>query len=252
MRETLSSYFSSLAFRTQGLFADKLAFAVLADHSPESNITRLVSELALMSPQTTAAPAGRHTPKSRSPVAEPTPSRQIRGAGRARGSSAVPGHQKLRGTESQAAPASRSCLPVSQPSFPLTWALSLKPTWEKSSLRGCSANQQGNHAVLPEPAMTLSVFLLGCIAPYFSERKQPSLQSRTDLVLSVRRGLLLRLGRSAQGTPGAADRALARAIPARKTGSSGRDALPTWERNGTGFICASITSKGPLFEFFSL
>lgn len=47
MWEMLSSYFSSLAFHTPSLFAHKLAFAALADYSPKSNITCLVSELAL-------------------------------------------------------------------------------------------------------------------------------------------------------------------------------------------------------------
>lgn len=39
--ETLSSYFSSLALHTRSLFAQKLAFSALADHSPESNIMHL-------------------------------------------------------------------------------------------------------------------------------------------------------------------------------------------------------------------
>lgn len=45
--EMLSSYFSSLALCAPSLFTHKLAFAALADHSPASDLTRLVSALAL-------------------------------------------------------------------------------------------------------------------------------------------------------------------------------------------------------------
>lgn len=44
--EMPSSYLSSLALCALSLFTHKLAFAALADHSPGSNLTRLVSALA--------------------------------------------------------------------------------------------------------------------------------------------------------------------------------------------------------------
>lgn len=75
-----------------------------------------------------------------------------------------------------------ACVPAL---LPLPWVLCLKSTWEKSSLRGCSGNQKGNHAVLPKPAITLFIFLLGCITLCISGRKQLSLQNRTNLVLSM-------------------------------------------------------------------
>lgn len=38
----------------------------------------------------------------------------------------------------------------------------------------------------------------------------------------------------------------------RQTQQKHGNALLAWEPNGTGFICTSVTSKGPLFEFFCL
>lgn len=74
--ETLSSYFSSLFFCAQSLFAHQVAFAVLADQSPKSNITRLVSKLAPVAlchgrgQQRLLEGARWWKPKSLSPMAE--------------------------------------------------------------------------------------------------------------------------------------------------------------------------------------
>lgn len=122
-------------------------------------------------------------------------------------------------------------------------------------------NRRGNHAVLPEPAVTLLIFLLGCTALYFGERKQPSLQNRTDLVLPVSCHSVAELWPAPPPQPpcSGAPKVLQvkpsrRQIPSgtRRGGGKRRECTAGLGTKWHGVYSHLITSKGPLSEFFSL